>query len=351
MIRSLQSLRFVFIMLVVMSHIIGRSFDFGGECGVSFFFVLSGFLLSYAYGPRVRQGCFLRGRFLARQLLKFYPLHLLTFLAMVALDARLGTVYSWPKLVANVLLLQSWVPSDDFFFVANGSSWFLSDLMFFYAVFSVLFLWLTTAPVRRLLGVGAVVLAGYVALAVAIPSDRVNAVLYASPVTRLLDFSLGILVCRVYASAAADGVGRWLSALPAARVSALEAVLVLWVAGAFFVYEWSAPGFRCAALFWLVSPVVLLGFVLTDPLGGVVTRVLHHRAMLFLGSISFEIYLTHWLTLRVLYSVMQTGGLGEPYRLQLPCVAVSVVAILVVAFAAKRLFVDRVFAAFVKYVE
>ena len=49
MIKTLQSLRFFFIMLVVLSHYIGTSFDFGGECGVSFFFVLSGFVLSLAY--------------------------------------------------------------------------------------------------------------------------------------------------------------------------------------------------------------------------------------------------------------------------------------------------------------
>lgn len=35
MIRTLQSLRFLFIMLVVLSHYIGKSFDFGGECGIS----------------------------------------------------------------------------------------------------------------------------------------------------------------------------------------------------------------------------------------------------------------------------------------------------------------------------
>ena len=34
MIHTLQSLRFIFIMLVVLSHYIGSSFDFGGECGV-----------------------------------------------------------------------------------------------------------------------------------------------------------------------------------------------------------------------------------------------------------------------------------------------------------------------------
>ena len=34
MIKTLQSLRFFFIMLVVLSHYIGTSFDFGGECVV-----------------------------------------------------------------------------------------------------------------------------------------------------------------------------------------------------------------------------------------------------------------------------------------------------------------------------
>ena len=37
MIQTLHSLRFIFIMLIVFSHIIGKTFDFGGECGVSFF--------------------------------------------------------------------------------------------------------------------------------------------------------------------------------------------------------------------------------------------------------------------------------------------------------------------------
>ena len=59
MIRTLQSLRFFFIMLVVLSHYIGSSFDFGGECGVSFFFILSGFVLSLAYSGKIADGTFI----------------------------------------------------------------------------------------------------------------------------------------------------------------------------------------------------------------------------------------------------------------------------------------------------
>ena len=89
MIQTLQSLRFIFIMLIVFSHIIGKSFDFGGECGVSFFFMLSGFVLSLAYGRKVEERQFSTRSFVLRQLLKFYPLHILMLMAFVALPVPL----------------------------------------------------------------------------------------------------------------------------------------------------------------------------------------------------------------------------------------------------------------------
>ena len=108
-IATFQSLRFVFIMLIVFSHIIGKSFDYGGECGVSFFFMLSGFVLSLGYGDSVRVGQFSTRRFFLRQLSKFYPLHLLMLVVFVVLDARLGIIYNWQHLLPSVLLLQSWI--------------------------------------------------------------------------------------------------------------------------------------------------------------------------------------------------------------------------------------------------
>ena len=65
MIKNLQSLRFIFILLVFMSHITWASisFDFGGECGVSFFFILSGFVLSVGYGTRIENGEFRNRQF------------------------------------------------------------------------------------------------------------------------------------------------------------------------------------------------------------------------------------------------------------------------------------------------
>lgn len=351
MIQSLQSLRFVFIMLVVMSHIIGKSFDFGGECGVSFFFMLSGFILSYAYGQKIETGNFRQKNFLLKQLSKFYPLHLLTFIVMIALDARLGRFFSWDKLVANALLLQSWVPDDNFYFVGNGLSWFLSDLLFFYVMFPLLYRLLTKCKLSWLLVDGVFLLSLYVLLAISIPENLINPLLYASPLTRLLDFIIGILVYRFWTSETGQQQRQRIEALSSSAVTWLEFAMVAAVVVSFYVYEVSSLRFRCAALFWLVLPVVLLVFVKTDRQSGLVTRLLHQPWMLWLGGISLEIYLVHWVTMRVLYSVLTPFGLDEERRLWLPVVLLTLAVIFVMSFLTKRFFVTPVYNRLVKQIK
>lgn len=355
MIKSVQSLRFLFILLVVLSHIYGQPFDFGGECGVSFFFVLSGFILSYAYGKKVTEGTFRTVPFLKKRLTKLYPLHLLTFLIMVVLDARLGRFLEWYRLLANVLLLQSWIPDDSFFFAANGSSWFLSDLLFFYFVFAAMFKLLTSLPLHRLAMLMVAVLAVYMVLAMSIPLWKVNDVLYASPLTRLIDFCLGILCFRLYASQGQRGdcnAGKrcplwwrfrpWLQSLSPMALTAIELSLVVVVVLSFFVYEEMTLRLRCAALFWLYLPLFLYVYVEADRLKGAVTKLLHLPFMQWLGNISFELYLTHGVVLRLLWSVMLSRGYGEETHTVLPVVIFTVVLTIVVAWVTKRCFVDPV---------
>lgn len=346
MIKTLHSLRFVFIMLIVFSHVIGKTFDFGGECGVSFFFVLSGFVLSVGYGQRIEAGQFRPQAFFLRQLCKFYPLHLVTLVLMALMDARLGVYYEWYRLLPNILLLQSWIPDDAFYFVANGSSWFLSDMLFFYVVFHLLFRWLTHTPLKQLALVAAVVLALYFLLAFSIPLGSVNSVLYASPLTRLLDFALGILTYRLYASDRGAAFRQWLARQGTARLTLLELATLAWVAASFFAYETLTPRLRCASLFWLVMPWVVFLFAGTHHVGGVISRWLSHPAMQWLGTISFEIYMVHMLILRVGYSLCTSAGLG----IGVLATTLLLLFMLPCAYVVKRYFVDRIYALLIKYV-
>jgi len=339
MVRNIQALRFVFIMLVVMSHIIGKSFDFGGECGVSFFFMLSGFILSYAYGEKVQTRAFGHRRFILKQLTKFYPLHVLLFAAMIAMDARLGLFCSWDKLMANLLLLQSWVPSNDFYFVGNGLSWFLSDLLFFYVVFPATYRVLVNVSLRRLLVGMAVILSLYGCLAASIPASMINPLLYAAPWTRLLDFSVGALLFRLYASVDGMSFRSWLSRLPSVALTLMELALVLAVVASFFVYEHSSLRFRCAALFWFVLPAVLFCFVASDKLTGLVTQFLHSSPMQWLGGISLEIYLTHNVFMRCFYSALAPFGVGLEDRLSPLLLVLTVGLIIAVSYLTQRFFV------------
>ena len=190
MIGTLQSLRFIFVMMIFMSHFDYRDirgFDAGGDCGVAFFFILSGFVCSLGYGQRIREGAFRYGDFIWKRLKKLYPLHLLCLLFFLLVSQTTLDM----KVMTNALLLQSWVPDPEWYFSCNKVSWFLSSLLFCYVVFPFVYRHLS-----RYLTLA--VLLAYAAICWLIPYDQVNAVLYVFPLVRFVDFYLGMLLCRFY---------------------------------------------------------------------------------------------------------------------------------------------------------
>jgi peptidoglycan/LPS O-acetylase OafA/YrhL len=146
--KSLTGLRFLAALAVFIAHVPGQwpEYDFGkapiGAAGVSFFFVLSGFILAYVYVPRLEASTsnkFPFKEFYLRRVARVWPLHLMTLL--IALFA----VFGWQifqkqdhvllKSFANVFLLQAWIPIHKWGYFLNGPAWSLSVEAFFYAVF------------------------------------------------------------------------------------------------------------------------------------------------------------------------------------------------------------------------
>jgi peptidoglycan/LPS O-acetylase OafA/YrhL len=140
-IDSLQALRAIAFTCIFLSHcdVIPT-----GPMGVSIFLILSGFLMFYSWDNKKKmpqKG--IRNAFVLsiRKISKLYPLHLLTFLWMVAVGLLVGFKggHTLLKGILNLLLLQAWVPSAKWYFTFNKVSWYLSVCLFVYFVFPFIY--------------------------------------------------------------------------------------------------------------------------------------------------------------------------------------------------------------------
>ena len=108
-----------------------------GVVGVSLFFVLSGFILTYNYADRFEDGV---GKIAYKQFVwdrftKIYPVHFATMLFMVPLQVLSPNLpLDWRALPVHLLLLQCFwpLPEPPFYAYLNVPSWSISCEWFFY---------------------------------------------------------------------------------------------------------------------------------------------------------------------------------------------------------------------------
>jgi len=114
-----------------------------GYISVSYFILLSGFVLGYNYNGRARNGELDRKRFWKARFTRIYPIYLLSLLLSLN---QLGTEVQthshamfWAGVVLTPLLLQGWIPQISIFL--NPPAWTMSAEAFYYAVFPWLARW------------------------------------------------------------------------------------------------------------------------------------------------------------------------------------------------------------------
>lgn len=313
---SIQALRGFAIMLIVMSHVVGHVFDFGGESGVCFFFVMSGFVLSMANEEKLATGQFATKRFLVRQLRKFYPLLLLSVLFFVLAYRHAGYPIDYDRLMTNLLLIQTWFCSEHLVFSYVESSWFLCDILVFYLFFKPLNRLVMDIGVKTLILTCVIVMAIYLTFVVWIPSERFNYTLYSFPIFRLIDCCLGIILFRFVISE----YGKRLSGKICMKAIVWQCLLLLLLLSAFclayFVYRDMLPvNFRGVCFFW---PFVILFMLLTMAIERSRPSFFSMpviKALVYLGDISMEIFLTHEMAIYVVNVVMDHYGLYATHPL------------------------------------
>ncbi|MER5636152.1 acyltransferase [Kitasatospora sp. NPDC002227] len=102
-----------------------------GYEGVPFFFMLSGFVLTWAHRPADGAARFLRNRFA-----RIWPLVAVTTLVIGLIDLSQGRPPTAADLVYNLTFTQAWSPSH--FYAVNAVTWTLSCEAFFYLLFPYL---------------------------------------------------------------------------------------------------------------------------------------------------------------------------------------------------------------------
>jgi len=147
---GLTGIRFYAALTVFVTHIVekipggellpGANVFLGaGSVAVSFFFVLSGFILTYNYHDSFSETCSLSSckRFVWDRLAKIFPVHMLMLLAVIPISVLSPNhPLDWRAFPFHLTLVQCWWPSASprFFSYYNTPSWSISCELLFYVL-------------------------------------------------------------------------------------------------------------------------------------------------------------------------------------------------------------------------
>ncbi|MEO5873809.1 MAG: acyltransferase [Streptosporangiaceae bacterium] len=251
-----------------------------GMTGVSFFFILSGFVLAWSARPGDRPGLFWR-----RRLARVYPLHLVTALAALALAFSLLPRLrpsGPPEALANLLLVNTWY--RPWWQALNPLSWSLTCEAFFYAAFPLIYLALRRPGPRAV----AAVAVGAALTVIILPVGYSLAGLgwdtpSSFPPARLPEFVLGVALGRLLQTTVWRGPG-------------LKASMAITLAG--YVLTGYVPGEYTFAACTVLGMALLIPAAAAADLNGT-PSVWRRPLMVRLGELSFAFYLVHLLLMRV----------------------------------------------------
>lgn len=287
-------------------HRYGWALGPSGALGVTFFFVLSGFVLTWSAPAGDTARSFWRRRFV-----KILPNYVVAWILAMVLYAAATPVL--PALGA-LFMLQVWTPYFTEHLPVNPPSWSLAVEAVFYLAFPFLLSGIRRIPAARLkywiAGTVAAVLVTPLVTYVLVPAGPhvmpgtggTSPVhywfAYIMPVPRVLDFALGILVAR------AVMLNRW-------RDIGMAWSGVLLAAGYIACYH--VPYLYAQRAMCLVPTVTLIAAAATADVEGRFT-LFRSRAMTWLGNVSFAFYLLHFIVLawfrRLLGTELYPTGTG-----------------------------------------
>ena len=297
---ELTAIRFFAALYVVLFHAYDSlpalyAWDSGlirnGYLGVDLFFILSGVILTHVNLHRVRAGTFRFRDFMIHRLARIYPLHLVMFLAFVALYAGAGRAgllqdaegRNWGYAAQHLLLLHAWGTTGSVAW--NGPSWSISAEFFAYLSFPLYLILVRRWRPLPGLAVAVGVFALFWLASPLFDAARLTQRSYDFGILRIVpEFLIGVFLYMAIRQTC-DRVR------PKARV--IRPVITI-----------SILTYLAAAHADLPDPVLILIlavliFVLGVNAFGSQGNLMRHPALVYLGEISYSTYMVHYIFLVV----------------------------------------------------
>ncbi|GFE73920.1 acyltransferase [Novosphingobium sp. TCA1] len=250
-----------------------------GYLAVDLFFILSGFVMAHVYGKALQSGTFRQRSFLLHRIARIFPLYILATLAFLALGR--GGSPSLPALAANLVMLQSlgnW-PSLD------PPAWSVSTEMVAYLLFPFIAVACLRSSPKIALATGCMALLAILVMTLAASRHYIGAPiakgdldLFFSPYTLvrcLAGFTIGQLAYRLHDNA---HVRRALSG------NFLQCMVLLLVMATMAQALSDFPAY--------LALIALIVAIAQDR--GVLRYIFASPPLMFLGKVSFGIYLLHF---------------------------------------------------------
>jgi peptidoglycan/LPS O-acetylase OafA/YrhL len=293
--RGLAALPVVFFHLPRWNALCDAHFVRNGYLMVDLFFVLSGFVICSAYAERLRTPRdFLRFQFL--RLGRLYPVHLLFLVVFLLIEVAkyiaqahhgVASLNSTPfrdndgiAFLENLLLVQSVLPNRPLTF--NYPSWSISVEFATYTLFGVLMLLMPRARTTLLATVSAA------AFALVLTDTTAG---FGNLLHGFAGFFLGAVVARL----AVPRIGR--TVLRGAWSTGIFAMLTLQlVFMSSHAWDFAVP---------VLTALLIATLVLSRD--GLVKRLLRQRVLVWLGTLSYSVYMSHAAVEWVLNQVVRIG--------------------------------------------
>ena len=269
---GLTPLRFIFALVVLFSH--SGSFDLGdfytyfgryGYYGVSFFFVLSGYILAHSY-PNITRN----RHFYYRRIARVYPLYLVSIIVAFFIRIIVNSNYILDGIVnlpIHIFGIQSFVPIKGVYFGLNSPGWSISNELFFYAAFPFILKSHKNAFFLVFVGISSILFFDLI-------NASIHYTFYINPTLRIIEFIYGIYLYK------------YARKLSAKKLMLFGAFILLFTAYTLRV-NWQSELMN----YW-INLFLLIGYII-NVIGKYGRPEIEPRWLRYLGEISFSFYLFH----------------------------------------------------------